>query len=485
MVHEIISMWFGKDRSERVAMKTSCRAANITKWTLAFLLFPASLLAEPVSLKHVVELALAHATGAAITAADEQSASASYRELRDKYIPQLSTGAGLGYSYGFPLALEGSAPSLFNVNAQSALLNPALRDFMRAAKLDSAVASLKSKDERNQIIQDAALSYAALTKWEQRLARLQETEEAANKMQDAVAKRVKEGIDSELDGTKARLSAARVRLRIAESQGAADVLREHLSKLTGLPAANIQTDPGSIPAPPVMAEDQAGSSKAGTNPAGNNDESAKEAATSNPSVEAAVEHARAQYLRAQGEHRSLWPSIDFAAQYALLSRFNNYQNYYIPSRPCITPLGEFLCVTSSFQQNNATIGVSIRFPLFNASQRSRAQAADADALKATKQAEAARNQVSEETLRLQRSVAQMQAARDVAQLEFEIAETNLNAVQTRSDAGTASLHDLDDARTQASERFIALQDVTFELERSQLGVLRSTGELEKWALGAR
>ena len=169
----------------------------------------------------------------------------------------------------------------------------------------------------------------------------------------------------------------------------------------------------------------------------------------------------------------------------MLSRFNNYQNYYIPSRPCITPLGEFLCVTSSFQQNNATIGVSIRFPLFNASQRSRAQAADADALKATKQAEAARNQVSEETLRLQRSVAQMQAARDVAQLEFEIAETNLNAVQTRSDAGTATLHDLDDARTQASERFIALQDVTFELERSQLGVLRSTGELEKWALGAR
>ena len=37
--------------------------------------------------------------------------------------------------------------------------------------------------------------------------------------------------------------------------------------------------------------------------------------------------------------------------------------------------------------------------------------------------------------------------------------------------------------SQASERFITLQDVTFELERSQLGVLRSTGDLEKWALG--
>jgi outer membrane protein TolC len=451
-------------------MKTSCRAARTTKWILAVVLLPASLLAEPVSLKRVVELALAHATGTSIAAADEQRASASYRELHNNYIPQVSTGAGLGYSYGFPLALEGSAPALFNINAQSALLNPSLRDFMHAAKVDSAVASLKTKDQRNQVIQDAALSYAELAKWEQRMARLQETEAAANKMQEAVAERVKEGVDSELEGTKARLSAARVRLRIAEAQGAADVLREHLSKLTGLPAANIQTDPDSIPAAPAPATTQ---------------DPPKEAPDSNPSVQAAVEHARAQYLRAQGEHKALWPAVDFAAQYALLSKFNNYQNYYIPSKPCTTPLStiEVLCVTNQFQQNNATIGVNIRFPLFNASQRSRAQAADADALKATKQAEAARNRVSEETLRLQRSVAQMQAARDVAQLEYEIAEKSLTSVQTRMDAGTATLHDLDDARSQASERFIALQDVTFELERSQLGVLRSTGDLEKWALG--
>lgn len=450
-------------------MKISCLGTRTAKWIVALVLLPSTLLAEPVSLKHVVELALAHATGAAIAAADEQHAAAGYRELRNSYIPQLSTGAGLGYSYGFPLALEGSAPALFNINTQSALLNPSLRDFVRAAKAESAVASLKTKDERNQIIQDAALSYAELAKWEQRLARLQETEADANKMQAAVAERVKEGVDSELDGKRAMLSAARVRLRIAEAQGAADVLRERLSKLTGLPAASIQTDPDSIPAPPAPAP---------------NDLPSKDAVTFNPSVEAAVEHARAQYLRAQGEHKALWPSLDFAAQYALLSKFNNYQNYYIPSKPCVTSLGEFLCVTNQFQQNNATVGVSIRFPLFNAAQRSRAQAADAEALKATKQAEAAKNQVSEETLRLQRSVAQMQAARDVAQLEYEIAQKNLSSVQTRMDAGTATLHDLDDARTQASERFIVLQDVTFELERSQLGVMRSTGDLEKWALGA-
>ncbi len=149
----------------------------------------------------------------------------------------------------FPLSLEGSAPSLFNVNAQSALLNPSLRQFLKAAKVESSVASLKRKDQRNQIIQDAALSYAELAKWEQRLAKSAGHRRLTpTRCEAAVAQRVKEGVDSEIEGTKARLSAARVRLRIAEAQGAADVLREHLSKLTGLAAADIQTDPDSIPA---------------------------------------------------------------------------------------------------------------------------------------------------------------------------------------------------------------------------------------------
>jgi len=446
-------------------MKPASRGVLTLFCTVAIVLLPASLLAEPVPLRRVVELALSHATSAGIAAADEQRAAAGYRELRDSYIPQLSTGAGLGYSHGFPLSLEGSAPSLFTVNAQSALLNPSLREFLKAARVDTTVASLKTKDQRNQVIQDAALSYAELAKWEQRLAKLQDTQAETNKMEAAVAERVKEGVDSEVEGTKARLSAARVRLRIAEAQGAADVLREHLSKLTGLLAANIQTDPDSIPAPPAP------------------DDAPKAATDSSPGVQAAVEHARAQYLRAQGEHKALWPSVDFAAQYALLSKFNNFENYYIPSKPCTVGGVSVLCVTNTFQQNNATVGVSIRFPLFNSSQRARAQTADADALKASKQAEAAKNQVSEETLRLQRSVAQLQAARDVAELEAEIAQMKLTAVQTKIDAGTANLHDLDDARSQVSERYIVLQDVTFELQRAELGLLRSTGELEKWALG--
>ena len=445
-------------------MKTdSCiGACTHTVMVAVILLLPASVLAEPVTLRQTVELALKHATSAAIAADDVQHASAAYRELHNSYIPQVTVGAGLGWSYGFPLSLEGSAPSLFNVTAQSALLHPELRPFLRAAEMEGAAASSRSKDQRNQIIQDTVLSYAELEKWEQRLARLHQAEPEAQRMQAAVADRVKEGIDSELEGTKARLSEARLRLRIAEAQGAADVLRERLSKLTGLPASGIQTETESIPTLPEVAKNAA-------------QEVAQENGTvkatdSNPAVQSAVEHARAQFLVAQGEHKSVLPTVDFAAQYALLSTINNYQNYY---------------VRGSFQSNNATVGVAIRFPIFNAAQRSRAQAADADARKAKSQADAARNQVSEETLRLQRSVTQMQAARDVAELEYEIAQKNIDAVQTRMNSATANLHDLDNARTQASERFIALQDVTFELERSQVSLLRATGDLETWVLGTK
>jgi outer membrane protein TolC len=426
------------------------------------LLLPTSVLAEPVTLRQTVELALKHATSAAMAADDVQHASAAYRELHNSYIPQVTVGAGLGWSYGFPLSLEGSAPSLFNVTTQSALVHPELRPFLRAAELEISAASSRSKDQRNQIIQDTVLTYAELEKWEQRLSRLHQAEPEAQKMQAAVADRVKEGIDSELEGTKARLSEARLRLRIAEAQGAADVLRERLSKLTGLPASGIQTETESIPALPEGAKN--------AEPiAAQEDETAK-TTDSNPAVQSAVEHARAQFLIAQAEHKSLLPTVDFAAQYALLSTINNYQNYY---------------VRGSFQSNNATVGVAIRFPIFNAAQRSRAQSADADARKAKSQADAARNQVSEETLRLQRSVTQMQAARDVAELEYEIAQKNVEAVQTRMTSATANLHDLDNVRTQASERFIALQDVTFELERSQVSLLRATGGLETWVLGAK
>ena len=249
---------------------------------------------------------------------------------------------------------------------------------------------------------------------------------------------------------KAHLSTARLRLRLAEARGAIDVLRNRLSHLTGLPAASIETASESMPALPEVKQD---------------DDLPGKAIQSSPSVNFAQSRATAESFRARGEHRAMLPSVDFAAQYALLAAYNNYQDFFQPG---------------SFQRHNATIGVVIKFPIFSPTQRARADAADATALKAKKDAEGAKNQVSEETLRLQRSVEQMAAAQEVADLEYRVGQSDLESLQVRLDAGSANWHDVQDAREQQSERYNSLQDANFQLERARITLLRATGELESW-----
>jgi outer membrane protein TolC len=432
-------------------MKPASRCAS-RLWLLLLAVFllssVARLVAEPVPLKRAVELALSHSTTAAAAGADEQRAFASYREARNQYLPQVIIGSGLGASWGFPLSLEGSAPSIINLNAQSALFNPALRDFVRAAKTEWQASTTQAKDQRSQVIQDTVLSYAELSKWEALQSHLQQEQADAAKMEQIINDRIQEGVDNPLARNKARLTVARVRMRMAEAQGALDILRNRLSQLTGLAAASIETIADSIPQLPEVKQEE---------------DLATKAVQASPSVQAAESRATAQSFRARGEHKAMWPAVDFAAQYALLSNYNNYSEFY-----------------KSFERNNATIGVSIRFPFLSPSQHAHAQSADAEALRAKKDAQAAKNQVSEETLKLQRSVEQLAAAREVADLEHQVAQSNLEAVQVRMDAGTATLHDVEGARNQANERYNALQDTSFELQRARITLLRATGELENW-----
>src|SRR5450631_1316375 len=337
------------------------RSTNLLALFAAVVVIATHVQAEPLPLERAIRLALAHSTTSAIANADVQRAFASYRELRNNYLPQLFVGAGLGYTYGNPLAVSGTAPSLANVVAQSTVFNLAQRQFMNAAKTEWRASLFQDQDQRNAVIQDVALTYAELAKWEARLVRLQQDEAHAQQMEQAVAERLQEGVDSAMELNKAELTAARVRLHRAEARGDADVLRRHLSTLTGLPVSAIELAPETIPAlPPLVAEEDL----------------REKAIASSPAIKLAEQHSLAESMRALGEHRALYPSVDFSAQYARFSTFNNYTKYFPPH---------------TFQVDNATIGFGIRIPLFNASQHARTEAADAEALKAKKQAEATRD----------------------------------------------------------------------------------------------
>ncbi|HXE91417.1 MAG TPA: TolC family protein [Terriglobales bacterium] len=406
-------------------------------------------LAEPVPFRRALELAVRNSGTMAIANADKVRAESEYLASRNLYLPQVVVGSGLAATSGFPLSIEGSAPSLIRVVSSQFLYNAAHREFVRAAKSEWSAASRKNDDRRNEVLLETALAYLELDKLASELATLREQEKSAERIEQITGERVAVGVDSEVERTRARLATARVRMRLAEVQGAIDVLRLRLGQLTGLPADSFETDSESVPRLPEVHQEE---------------NLAARAVENNPLVKIADDEAAAQQFRAKGERRAMYPSFNLIAQYAMLARFNNFDDFF-----------------NKFQRHNGTFGVSIRFPFLDFAQRARAEAADSESVMAQKRAEGVRQQVSSETLRLQRAVREAAAAQEVARLEYQLARSEVDAVQGRIEVGTASLRDEQNARLTEAERYRAFLDASFALEKAQLELLRTTGELEAWA----
>jgi outer membrane protein TolC len=332
------------------------------------------------------------------------------------------------------------------------LINGAQRSYIKAARSDTAATAAQNADRRNELIMETALDYIQLDLLDSSLQIQREQEQSAAKFQDIVNQRVQAGLDSQVEVTRAKLAGAKTKLDIAQTRAAADQLRLRLSQLTGLPANSIRTSTETIPSMPAPPEEAALS----------------DAVSNNPTVKAAEAAAQAKLFRAEAEHRQLWPAIDYAGQYAVLSRFNNYDQFF-----------------QKFQRHNVTAGVSIRFPFLSPVQRAAAEVAKAEAVKSRKEAQNVRDQVSGDTLKLQRSVQQLAAAREVAQLEHQLAQADIEATQAKIESGGASLKDEENAHVVEHQRYTAYLNSSFELDRAQVQLMRQTGELENWALGKR
>jgi outer membrane protein TolC len=176
--------------------------------------------------------------------------------------------------------------------------------------------------------------------------------------------------------------------------------------------------------------------------------------------------ATAKEHRAKAERMGLYPSVDLVAQYAVLARYNNYDEFF-----------------NKFQRNNVTAGVAIRFAFLNPAQHAASDAAKADWNKALEEAKSVKQQVSADTLKLQRSVEQLAAAREVADLEHQLAQADIDAAHAKIESGQATLKDEQNARVAEHQRYTALLSSSFDLDKVQVQLLRQLGNLEKWALG--
>lgn len=409
-----------------------------------------------VSLYTAVDLALRNSAGVRLATADVQKAAAVLAETRDVYIPNFALGSGLGYSYGFPVG----QPSIYNVTSQSLLFTFSQPDYVRSARSALKAAQLALEDTRQQVILDTALDYIQLDSFSRQLAALEEESRYASRLSGIEQQRVDAGLEGRIELTRARLTAARIRLKQVHLENEAAALRETLAHLTGLPAANFVTSPQSIPAAPEY-KPQSDPNLA--------------ARKQNHGVQAAFASAQSKLYVAFGDKRQNFrPQIGFAAQYNRYARFNNYDVYY-----------------SHFQSNNFGIGVQITLPLFDASKRAKARESMADAHRAQITAEQLSNQSDEHVLRLQNSLAELSAQAEVAALQSELAQNQLDSVVSQLESGSGSStaaplspRDEQMARMEERQRFEDSLDAQFQLTRAQLTLLRALGGVEDWAKSA-
>ena len=410
---------------------------------------------QPLTFRRAVELALGHSSEMALSRADEARAYQTYLEAHDSYVPKVAIGSDIGYAYGFPLSLEGSAPTLFNVTTQSSVWNLAEREFIKAAKAEWQASKSQGRNQRAQVIMDTALTYIELNRWESRVPILRSELSVAENIEYAAAERVKEGIDKAIEQTKADLIDAQVRVHIAEAEGAVDILRTRLSQLTGVSAESIRTVRDSIP---VLRDDR---------PA---NDVVSHALQSSPAIESAEQSALAKERRAKGEHRALYPTADFAAQYGLINTsLTNFEQFFVPH---------------SFQPHNVTFGLVCAFHSSTDREHARAAAADAEAIRSREEVSKPK-QSGVGCASLQRNVEQLFAARHVAELRYKLAEESSDAAHARMEAEAGTQREVQNAAIDAGERTLERINADFELQRVELELLRARGELESWAIPSK
>lgn len=406
-----------------------------------------------VSLYTAVDMALRNSTSVRMAQADMLRASAALTEIKDAYVPDLVLGSSLGYSYGFPLG----EPSVFNVKSHSLLFAFSQPDYIRSARTAVRSAELNLKDTRDQAILDTALNYVQLDNEQNSLVALGQEKQYAEKLVSIEQDRVDAGVESRVELTKAQLTSAQIDLKRIHLEDDIDLLRQRLSHLTGLPADGFATVTSSIPDAPQFSPQS---------------DLSQRVMTQNAGVQAADANAKSKMYISFGDERQIFrPQLTVAGEYNRFASFNNYSQFY-----------------NNFQNNNFGIGIQIKIPLFDVSLKAKANQSAADAVHAAAQADQARDTAHEQTRQLQKSLAELGAQKRVAQLQADLAQEQLEAIQTQLTNGSGSPNaaavtpkDEQQAHIQERQRYEEVLDANFAVIRAELSLLRSIGTIEGWA----
>ncbi len=447
--------------SPRPAPQTSPRF-RIPLLAFALLAFAPVCLRAQLSLTGAVDLALRNNPRVKTAQADLDRAQAALSETKNVYVPSLVAGAGLGQAYGY----SPNPPTLFFLNSSSLIFNGSQRDIIRSAHagIDAALQSLQ--DMRESVAEDAAITFIALDKDQQREKILGQQSDYSARFVQIVQDRFDAGRDSQLDLTTARLSAAQLHLAILHAEHDTANDRAHLARLLNISPTSLRAEggfPTNSTVPPPVAVSLSGG-------------------YANASVSAAFANARAKQEIAFGDARYLyWPQLSTIVQYnryaTFTDAFESLNNSYENSNG-----------GRSLPPNEYVFGVQIVIPFFDRVRKFRARESAADAARAFHEAENAQINVLDGQTRLTNAVAELQARADVAALEQQLAQQQLDVllVQLNGSVGNApplTPKEEQNSRIAERQRALAVVDATFELHQAEINLLRQTGQLEDWLRG--
>jgi outer membrane protein TolC len=398
-----------------------------------------------VSFTAAIEMALRNSPRVRAADNDFQKARAGLAGLKDIYIPSVVMGGGVGDTYGITL----SVPTIFTINAQSLVYSAQQRAYIRAAHSDLQASTYALAEARHQVEEDCAVTYISMDNAGRVVATLAEQYTYAMKLVSIVEDRLNAKLDSELELLKARRGAVQIKLQQLQAEDELESTRGHLAQLTGLWAEGLATAPESIPSIPSST--------------------VSVSFADSPGLLAAEQSAKAKLERARGDGKYTWrPLITFGAQYGRISPINDVSNFYDLHN----------------NYNTANIGFQIQFPLVDKVRKSAAQQALLDATHAALDLEGLRFDESEGRRKLQRSIPELEAKTELAELDFDIAQNELEStgIQLHASQGGAPLTPKEEqtAHMQERQRYLDLLDAKLQLLRARIYLLRQSGQLEGW-----
>jgi outer membrane protein TolC len=401
-----------------------------------------------LTLERAIELASRQNPDVILARLDEHRAEAGIVVAKDPFRPKVYVGSGDAYIYGYPNSIEGSAPSLFQLQTQMSIYNRpksyAIASARETARGSQAGAQSKAEEIAYRVADLFLTASQILRQHSIRISQLPELQKIA----EIVSAAVNEGRELSLDLDSAQLNLQISQQQIETAELDLDYYEMMLAVAVGYSAVDrvkpLDSEFSALAIP--LTEGAA----------------ADTALSNNKELWQMRSNLLARQMDLRSSQAERVPQVDLVAQYAYFLKRDYIQ--YFPS--------------SKFQANNVELGVSLKIPIFvGSAAKGEAEQATIDMQKIRLQMDQVRNRIVTDTHRSYQQWQKAETLRKLSELRLDYARKKVSLLLAQNTEGRAPLRGVEQARLDESDALIALYDAETQLARAKFAILRQTGSL--------